>query len=96
MITKSFSSHAALWEAVLEGSFGRIIFLSQSEEYISYIGLSLLFGLYDDLKLLLFDRNYMDDLITVLLCCMDSYVHKAFWYIPKLVGFTHASLGLWI
>lgn len=80
----------------MEGSFGRIIFLSQSEEYISYIGLSLLLGLYDDLKLFLFDRNGMDDLITVLLCCMDSYVRKAFWYISKLIGFTHTSLGLWI
>lgn len=52
---------------------------------MSYIGLSLLFGLYDDLKILLVDRNHVDDLITVLLCCMESYVHKAFWYISKLI-----------
>lgn len=80
IITKSFFSHSALWEPVLEGSFGRIIFLPQNEEYMSYIGLSLLFGLYDDLKILLLDRNCVDDLITVLLCCMDSYVHKAFYF----------------
>lgn len=59
IITKSFFSQSALWEAVLEGSFGRIIFLPQNEEYMSYIGLSLLFGLYDDLKFLLVDRNYL-------------------------------------
>lgn len=47
---------------------------------MSYIGLSLLFGLYDDLKILLLDRNCVDDLITVLLCRMDSYVHKAFYF----------------
>lgn len=43
----------------LEGSFGRIMFLPQNEEYLSYIGLRLLFGLYNDLKFLLVDRNYM-------------------------------------